>query len=103
MSKQSPEATSNEIVTSVIEQVTRVSDPLGRIVILDLLSHDLMPALYEQMMSDAAEVREGGGTWRQIGETLGVTPQAAQKRLDPEARRKANSASARRERGQSPR
>jgi len=74
--------------------VNEVADPLGRIVLLDLLTKEpgIYPALYQEMMDAAAEFRapveEGGsgGTWRQIGEELGVTPQAAQHRLDPEAR-----------------
>jgi hypothetical protein len=91
------EPTSQEVIDSVIEQVRSVPDPLGRIALGDELSKTLMPAVYEQMMADAAEFREGGGTWREIGERLGVTPQGAQTRLDPTARER-NAEKARRNR-----
>jgi len=88
------EEQAREIIDGVVRQVNEVADPLGRIVLLDLLTKEpgIYPALYQEMMDAAAEFRapveEGGsgGTWRQIGEELGVTPQAAQHRLDPEAR-----------------
>lgn len=82
------QSTSREIVDSVIERVRSVPDPLGRIALGDELSKELMPAVYEQMMADAAEFRAGGGTWKEIGQHLNVTASAAQNRLDPEARRR---------------
>lgn len=82
------EPTSEEIVDSVIEQIQRVADPLARIVLGDELSKSLMPAVYEQMMDDAAEFRADGGSWKEIGQRLDVTASAAQNRLDPDARRR---------------
>jgi hypothetical protein len=100
------EPTSADIVASVVEQIQRVKDPLGRIVIMDELADSLMDAVYEQGMEAAAEFRkpadEGGpgGTWVEIAKTLGVTPTAAQIRLDPKARaRNAEKARRRRQAG----
>lgn len=80
------EPTSTDIVASVVEQMQRIHDPLGRIVVMDELSKSLMDAVYQEGMTAAAEFREGDGTWREIGEALGVTAAAAQNRLDPDAR-----------------
>ncbi len=77
------------IVRSVVEQIQRVSDPLARIALGDELSKTLMPAVYEQMMDDAAEFRADGGSWKEIGQRLDVTASAAQNRLDPAARARA--------------
>lgn len=81
-----------EVIEALVERVDQVSDPLGRLVLMDELSRTVVPALHERMMGTAAEhratVQPGTGepgTWRQIGEALGVTPQAAQDRLDPAA------------------
>lgn len=80
-----------DVIEALVERVDQVPDPLGRLVLMDELSRTLMPALDEQMMEAAAEHRATvqpstgeTGTWRQIGEALGVTPQAAQHRLDPD-------------------
>jgi hypothetical protein len=80
------EPTGQEIIDSVIEQIRSVSDPLGRIALGDELTKTLMPAVYEQMMADAAEYREGDGTWVQIGERLGISADGARKRLLPAER-----------------
>jgi hypothetical protein len=85
-----PPTSSPNIAETVVEfalsQVQQIPDALGRIVAMDQITREFMPAIYQEMMEDAAEFREAGGTWRQIGEKLGVTPQSAQQRFDPAAR-----------------
>lgn len=83
-----------DVVEALVERVDQVSDPLGRLVLMDGLSKALLPALDERMTATAAEFRATvqpstgePGTWRQIGEALGVTPQAAQDRFAPAADR----------------
>lgn len=94
------EAPRQELVDLLMERVDRVSDPLGRLLLLDQLYRDLPGALVERMIESAMEFREDGGTWRRIGEAFGTTPQNAQQRFDPVARaRSAEKARRRREEG----
>lgn len=79
-----------EVVAALVERIEQVSDPLGRLALLDELSTTLVPALHEQMVETAAELRAAvqpgtgtTGTWAQIGEALGTTASAARQRLDP--------------------
>jgi len=83
-----PPLTSEDVVDSVVEQVRSVTDPLGRLALIDKLSRDLVPAIYEEAFDTVAEFRESGGTWREVGEQLGITPQGAQGRFDPNARQR---------------
>lgn len=89
-----PLPTSDEVITALTDRVGAIADPLARLVLLDELSRELMPAVYEQMMAAAAEYRrpveEGGqgGSWKAIGVALDVTASAAQNRLDPAARQR---------------
>ena len=41
-----------------------------------------------KLQSSVETARSDGATWRQIGDALGITPQTAHKRFDPEARRR---------------
>jgi hypothetical protein len=90
------EPSAAEVVSSVIEQIQRVSDPLARIALGDELSRSLAPAVTEQMMADAADFRDGGGTWKQIGERLGISASGAQKKLVLEERQRNNERARRR-------
>lgn len=86
-----------DIVSSIVEQVQYAANPLGRLVLLDSITQEVTEALQNEMFRAAREHREGGGTWREIGDAFGVTPQAAQSRFDP-AGRKLNAERSRRRR-----
>ena len=92
LSRAELELYAEAITEGIHAHVSAIADPMGRILLLDMLTKDpgIYPALYEQMMDAASEFRQAGGTWREIGEGLGVSPQAVQQRLDPEARKRRN-------------
>ncbi len=96
------EVIAGEIIEAVVERIRQMPDPLGRVVVGNVLSKQLMPAVYEQMMADAAEFREDGGTWVEIGDRLGVTGDGARQRLDPDARQRNVERSRRARRGHTP-
>ena len=83
-----PNSIRDEVLTTLVEQLEQIADPLGRLTVLDALSKATPTALIELMVDAAAEYREGGGTWREIGEHLGVTMQSAYGRFDPKGRQR---------------
>ncbi len=81
-----PSVVANEIVDTVVEQLEAVSDPLGRIAVISELADELLSKVYDEGYRSALEYLEQGGTWTQIGQSLGVSRQAIQQRLDPRLR-----------------
>ncbi len=75
--------TGQDVVDSVIELIRSVPDPLGQIALIDHISREMIPAVYEEGGRIAAAYREAGGTWVEIGKQLSITPAGAQMRLDP--------------------
>lgn len=80
--------TSDEIISSVVEQIRSVTDPMGRLVLADALERAIKDPIIQEAIDAAAEVRAADGTWKQIGDELNMSPQAAQSRFSESGRQR---------------
>jgi len=76
------------ILSSIDAAANVVAEPLERLTMLDQLARSVTPSIVGHMAVAAAEFRAAGGTWKEIGDHLGTSPQAAQQRFEPTARQR---------------